>query len=231
MENYKGLDQEIAEVRASAIRSGADMAVLEIPAALAERLRQRTEAEAKLADLGRARALLAGEAQAADAALAQAEARVASAAASVVVSWAELIADDFERARAEAQAHLDRLLGVAAVWTNDNGQGKLGPLSLSPRLRSIITAAQVPLKHDPKGHGLLRSLLTDPEAPHQVREAIARRDAGESTREIARSYAVDHATICRLRAAVSNVNCNGPTPLPCAQARSKSGDDHGPRAD
>jgi hypothetical protein len=67
--------------------------------------------------------------------------------------------------------------------------------------------------------------------PHQVREAIARRDAREPTREIARSYAVDHATICRLRAAVSNVNCNGPTPLPYAHARSKSGDDHGPRAD
>jgi DNA invertase Pin-like site-specific DNA recombinase len=34
--------------------------------------------------------------------------------------------------------------------------------------------------------------------PHQVREALRRRDAGEPTREIARSYAVSHSTISRL---------------------------------
>ncbi|MCW2283172.1 DNA invertase Pin-like site-specific DNA recombinase [Rhodoblastus acidophilus] len=34
---------------------------------------------------------------------------------------------------------------------------------------------------------------------HQRREAIARREAGESVCEIARSYAVHHTTICRLR--------------------------------
>jgi DNA invertase Pin-like site-specific DNA recombinase len=34
--------------------------------------------------------------------------------------------------------------------------------------------------------------------PHQQREAVARRDAGESVTEIARSYAVHHATISRL---------------------------------
>ncbi len=35
--------------------------------------------------------------------------------------------------------------------------------------------------------------------PHQRREALARREAGESVSEIARSYAVHHTTICRLR--------------------------------
>jgi DNA invertase Pin-like site-specific DNA recombinase len=34
--------------------------------------------------------------------------------------------------------------------------------------------------------------------PHQKREAIKRRDAGEATREIARSYNVSHSTISRL---------------------------------
>jgi len=35
-------------------------------------------------------------------------------------------------------------------------------------------------------------------SPHQAREALARRDAGESTREIARTYNVSHSTISRL---------------------------------
>ena len=34
--------------------------------------------------------------------------------------------------------------------------------------------------------------------PHQMREALARRDAGEPSVEIARSYAVSHLTISRL---------------------------------
>jgi DNA invertase Pin-like site-specific DNA recombinase len=34
--------------------------------------------------------------------------------------------------------------------------------------------------------------------PHQRREAIKRRDAGEATRDIARSYNVSHSTISRL---------------------------------
>jgi DNA invertase Pin-like site-specific DNA recombinase len=34
--------------------------------------------------------------------------------------------------------------------------------------------------------------------PHQVREAVARREAGEPLVEIARSYAVSHSTISRL---------------------------------
>lgn len=35
--------------------------------------------------------------------------------------------------------------------------------------------------------------------PHQRQEALARKAAGEATREIARSYAVSHSTISRLR--------------------------------
>ncbi len=35
--------------------------------------------------------------------------------------------------------------------------------------------------------------------PHQIREALARREAGEALTEIARSYAVSHSTISRLR--------------------------------
>jgi IS30 family transposase len=34
--------------------------------------------------------------------------------------------------------------------------------------------------------------------PHQRREAIARRDAGETLTDIARSYNVGHSTISRL---------------------------------
>jgi DNA invertase Pin-like site-specific DNA recombinase len=34
--------------------------------------------------------------------------------------------------------------------------------------------------------------------PHQVKEALRRRDAGEATREIARTYNVSHSTISRL---------------------------------
>jgi DNA invertase Pin-like site-specific DNA recombinase len=36
--------------------------------------------------------------------------------------------------------------------------------------------------------------------PHQKREAIKRRDAGDATRDIARSYNVSHSTISRLSA-------------------------------
>ena len=39
--------------------------------------------------------------------------------------------------------------------------------------------------------------------PHQRREAIARRDAGEALTDIARTYGVSHTTICRLTAAPS----------------------------
>jgi hypothetical protein len=92
-----------------------------------------------------------------------AEGRVSEAAAAMVASEAERIADDFERAKAEMEAHLQRLLGVAAVWVSA-GTGKQGPLELSARLQSIIAAAQQPLRHDPKWHALLRSLLNDPEA-------------------------------------------------------------------
>jgi len=35
--------------------------------------------------------------------------------------------------------------------------------------------------------------------PHQQQEAIKRRDNGEATREIARTYNVSHSTISRLR--------------------------------
>jgi DNA invertase Pin-like site-specific DNA recombinase len=35
--------------------------------------------------------------------------------------------------------------------------------------------------------------------PHQVREALARREAGELVRDIARSYNVSHSTISRLK--------------------------------
>ena len=34
--------------------------------------------------------------------------------------------------------------------------------------------------------------------PHQIKEAVRRRDAGEPLRDIARSYAVSHSTISRL---------------------------------
>jgi DNA invertase Pin-like site-specific DNA recombinase len=39
--------------------------------------------------------------------------------------------------------------------------------------------------------------------PHQRREAIARRDAGEALTDIARTYGVSHTTIGRLTAAPS----------------------------
>jgi DNA invertase Pin-like site-specific DNA recombinase len=43
--------------------------------------------------------------------------------------------------------------------------------------------------------------------PHQQREAVARRDQGdEALREIARSYAVHHSTIARLRAPEGSAN-------------------------
>jgi DNA invertase Pin-like site-specific DNA recombinase len=36
--------------------------------------------------------------------------------------------------------------------------------------------------------------------PHQIKEALRRRDAGEPMRDIARSYDVSHSTISRLLA-------------------------------
>jgi hypothetical protein len=40
--------------------------------------------------------------------------------------------------------------------------------------------------------------------PHQRREAIARRDAGEAMTDIARTYGVSHTTIGRLAASPSS---------------------------
>jgi hypothetical protein len=62
------------------------------------------EAEQKLASLGAARALLAGEAEQARAKLANAEGAVSAAA--VLSSAAEEIADAFDKAKAEADACL-----------------------------------------------------------------------------------------------------------------------------
>jgi hypothetical protein len=159
---YAGIDEELAQLRADIIRSDSDDSVLEIPSALGRRLRERTEKESELASLGKARALLAGEADAARAALAEAEAVVAKCAAAVLVSQAETIADHYEELKALAQDRLEQLLGVAAVWTSVNG--KQGPLQLGGRLSAIIAGAQQPLHHDPKWHGLLRALHMDAEA-------------------------------------------------------------------
>lgn len=163
LEGYAGLDDEIAEANAAAIRNGGDAMVLDVPRDLAERLRARTEAEAKLADLGRARALLAGEAEQARAELATAEGRVTAAATAVLLAEAEAIADDYDAARAEAQARRDRLIGVAAVWGSNGGPGRPGPLPLSPRLQTIISAAGGP-KHDPRWHSFMKLLRDDADA-------------------------------------------------------------------
>jgi DNA invertase Pin-like site-specific DNA recombinase len=41
---------------------------------------------------------------------------------------------------------------------------------------------------------------------HQQREAVRRRDRGEPTREIARTYNVSHSTISRLKACCDRAN-------------------------
>jgi hypothetical protein len=97
---------------------------------------------------------------------------VSEAATTVVLAEAEVIADRREAAKAEAQAHLSQLQGVAAVWTSA-GPGKPGPLQLSPRLRSIIGAAQEPLRHDPRWHALMKALREDPEAVFSPGDAAA----------------------------------------------------------
>jgi hypothetical protein len=110
-----------------------------------------------LAEAGRARALLAAEAEQARAKLASAEGAVSTAAAAVLMSSAEEIADAFEKAKAEADALLDRLRGMAAIWSNG------APLQLSPRLRDTISQAGGP-RHDERWSSFMAALRDAPDA-------------------------------------------------------------------
>ena len=139
-----GIDAEVARHHADSIRGG--LVVIEVPVALAARLKAKVEAETKLEQLGAAKAQLAAESAQAQQAVAEAESSVADAAAAVVLSVAEEIADKVEAAKAEMEAQLSRLAGVAAVWSSA-GNGKPGPLPLSPRLQTIIAAQGGP-RHD-----------------------------------------------------------------------------------
>jgi hypothetical protein len=72
--------------------------------------------------------------------------------------------------------------------------------------------------------------------PHQITEAIRRRDAGEPLTEIARSYNVSHSTISRLPAEAGAVEIRGrtaaakmlapPLALLSTQQRLSNGDAH-----
>ena len=55
--------------------------------------------------------------------------------------------------------------------------------------RVVLPSAHISYKQS-------QQLLT----PHQVKEALRRRDAGEPMRDIARTYNVSHSTISRLEA-------------------------------
>jgi DNA invertase Pin-like site-specific DNA recombinase len=52
--------------------------------------------------------------------------------------------------------------------------------------------------------------------PHQIREAVGRRDNGETVRDIARTYNVSYSTISRL--------ANGPVDFRCMTRRKKTPD-------
>jgi hypothetical protein len=52
----------------------------------------------------------------------------------------------------------------------------------------------------PVGARLAGTVCADPGTRHQAREALKRVAAGETLREIALSYNVDHSTISRLKA-------------------------------
>ena len=64
-------------------------------------------------------------------------------------------------------------------------------------LRSLIRARTSEGRRRAKAHGVKMS--RPPKlAPHKVKEALLRRNAGELVWEIARSYNVSHSTISRL---------------------------------
>jgi DNA invertase Pin-like site-specific DNA recombinase len=58
----------------------------------------------------------------------------------------------------------------------------------------IVRSAKIVLAMEGRPHMGRPPKLT----PHQKKEAIKRRDAGELTREIARTFNVSHSTISRL---------------------------------
>lgn len=150
-----GIDGEVARYHADSIRGG--LAIIEVPASLAARLKAKVEAETKLEQLGAAKAQLAAEAEQARANLANAEGAVSAAAAAVLVSAAEEIADAFDKAKAEADSLTEKLRGMAAIWSNG------APLQLSPRLRDTIAQAGGP-RHDERWSRFMAALREDPEA-------------------------------------------------------------------
>jgi DNA invertase Pin-like site-specific DNA recombinase len=99
---------------------------------------------------------------------------------------------------AEKQASFRSLSDAWADTTTPHGRLMLTVLGgLAEFERELIRARTGEGRERAKARGV--RLGRKPKlTPHQQREAVDRRDAGESVTEIARSYAVHHATISRL---------------------------------
>jgi DNA invertase Pin-like site-specific DNA recombinase len=102
-------------------------------------------------------------------------------------------------ALAEKQAGFRSLQDAWADTTTPHGRLMLTVLGgLAEFERELIRARTREGRQRARARGVLlgrKPKLT----PHQKREALARRDAGESLAEIARSYDVHHSTISRLQ--------------------------------
>jgi DNA invertase Pin-like site-specific DNA recombinase len=100
---------------------------------------------------------------------------------------------------ANAQAGFRSLADAWADTTTPHGRLMLTVLGgLAEFERSLILARTAEGRTRAKARGVRfgrKPTLT----PHQRMEALARRDAGEACVDIARSYAVSHSTISRLR--------------------------------
>jgi DNA invertase Pin-like site-specific DNA recombinase len=109
---------------------------------------------------------------------------------------------------AEKQASFRSLSDAWADTTTPHGRLMLTVLGgLAEFERELIRARTGEGRERAKARGV--RLGRKPKlTPHQQREALARRDAGEPVTEIARSYAVHHATISRLKSGWAAASIN-----------------------
>jgi hypothetical protein len=170
--SFAGVEDEADAARADSLRNGAP---LDLPPALADRLRRKTEIDADAEAARRAHALLADEAIAAQQELDAAARAVERAVESVLVAEGEAVVAEMLAAERRALDLRHSLQALSMTWIGRDGAGRPRPFPLSPRLRAALNepplnAAPLPPGPDPLAplaagwRGYADRLLADPNA-------------------------------------------------------------------
>ena len=133
---FDGLQDEIAQYRANAIKRGKPASSLSDE--LVSRKEGREEASSGLDEARAAHALLATELEAAKAELTRAGAVVANAAEAILHEEANALLADLKGARAAVVDLEDRLFALGCIWVQVPGEPRPKPFPLPPGLLSTL---------------------------------------------------------------------------------------------